>query len=89
CWVGFELGEPCLRDVVSLIGHKKLIYGSDFPHPDHSQFSIKNIQLQMDGFSDDELVDLLEQNAKDFYGFEDIKNEEVLFKSEDQLAEVN
>ncbi|KZM45051.1 hypothetical protein OA92_04135 [Marinomonas sp. SBI22] len=89
CWVGIELGEPCLREVIDVIGHDKLLYGSDFPHPDHLQFTTEDIAQQLEELTEIELQAVLEQNAKDFYGFEDIKNEEVLFKSEDQLAEVN
>jgi predicted TIM-barrel fold metal-dependent hydrolase len=89
CWVGIEIGEPCLREVIDVIGHDKLLYGSDFPHPDHLQFTTEDIAQQLEELTEVELQAVLEQNAKDFYGFEDIKNEEVLFKSEDQLAEVN
>ncbi len=35
CWVGVELEEPCLRQVIELVGADRLLYGSDFPHPDH------------------------------------------------------
>jgi len=35
CWVGIELGEPCLRQVIDMIGADRLLYGTDFPHPDH------------------------------------------------------
>jgi len=35
CWVGIELGEPCLRQVIDLVGADRLLYGTDFPHPDH------------------------------------------------------
>ncbi|WP_394828039.1 amidohydrolase family protein [Pendulispora albinea] len=35
CWVGIELEEPCLRQVIDCIGADRLLYGTDFPHPDH------------------------------------------------------
>ena len=35
CWVGIELEEPCLRQVIDVIGADRLLYGTDFPHPDH------------------------------------------------------
>jgi len=89
CWVGFELGEPCLRDVINIIGHEKLIYGSDFPHPDHSQFSIEDVQLQLPELTKSELVDLLENNAKVFYGFENHKNESALSKETNCLVGVD
>ena len=89
CWVGIEIGEPCLRDVIDVIGHDKLLYGSDFPHPDHLQFTTEDIAQQLGELTEVELQAVLEQNAKDFYGFEGIRNEAALLKPEDQLAEVN
>ncbi|OHU84323.1 MULTISPECIES: amidohydrolase family protein [Pseudoalteromonas] len=38
CYVSFESGEPCLDEVVNWIGSDKLLFGSDFPHPDHQDF---------------------------------------------------
>jgi len=35
CWVAVELEEPCLRQVIDTIGADRLLYGTDFPHPDH------------------------------------------------------
>jgi predicted TIM-barrel fold metal-dependent hydrolase len=35
CWVAIELEEPCLRQVIEMIGADRLLYGTDFPHPDH------------------------------------------------------
>ena len=69
CWVGIELGEPCLRDVIEVIGHDKLLYGSDFPHPDHMHFTTEDIAQQLSELNEAELRAVLEQNAIDFYGF--------------------
>lgn len=35
CWVGIEPGEPCLRQVIDMVGAERLLFGTDFPHPDH------------------------------------------------------
>lgn len=88
CWVGIELGEPCLREVIDVIGHDKLLYGSDFPHPDHLQFTTEDIAQQLQELNPEELKAVLEQNAKDFYGFEDLKKEPFL-SDKNSLAEVN
>ncbi|NOU49857.1 amidohydrolase [Pseudoalteromonas sp. JBTF-M23] len=45
CYVSFESGEPCLEEVVKWIGRDKLLFGSDFPHPDHQDFSIEELTL--------------------------------------------
>ncbi|WP_299490582.1 amidohydrolase family protein [uncultured Shewanella sp.] len=67
CWVTLELGEPCLRDVINVIGHKKLLFGSDFPHPDHQQFLALDIHKQLNELTELECMDILENNARDFY----------------------
>jgi predicted TIM-barrel fold metal-dependent hydrolase len=88
CWVGIELGEPCLREVINVIGHDKLLYGSDFPHPDHLHFTTEDIAQQLSELDENELQAVLEQNAIDFYGFENHKDESVLSKETHNLAEV-
>ena len=87
CWVGIELGEPCLREVIDVIGHDKLLYGSDFPHPDHLQFTTEDIAQQLSELNEIELKAVLEQNAKDFYGNESLDAESVWVNESDSLVE--
>ncbi|PCK08869.1 MAG: hypothetical protein COA42_06850 [Alteromonadaceae bacterium] len=68
CWVALEIGEPCLREVVNSIGIKRIIYGTDFPHPDHVQFDIKDISEACGELDDDELQKILADNAFEFFG---------------------
>jgi len=89
CWVGIELGEPCLREVIDTIGHDKLLYGSDFPHPDHLHFTTEDIAQQLSELDEKELQAVLEQNAIDFYGFESSPKERASQKDTDFLAEVD
>lgn len=35
CWISFDAGEPGLDLVVRAVGADRLLYGSDYPHPDH------------------------------------------------------
>ena len=35
CWVTVEPGEPCIDEVIRIVGHERLIFGTDFPHLDH------------------------------------------------------
>ncbi len=88
CWVGIELGEPCLREVIDVIGHDKLLYGSDFPHPDHLHFTTEDIAQQLNELDEKELQAVLEQNAIDFYGFENLPKERVSQEDTDSLVEV-
>lgn len=62
CWVGFEIGEPCLKEVVQMVGIERLLFGTDFPHPDHLHFQLDD--LQKIGFSDNEMRTILEENPK-------------------------
>lgn len=39
CWVSFEPSEPGLDALVEQVGLDKLLYGSDYPHPDHGESS--------------------------------------------------
>lgn len=63
CWVAVEIGEP-LKDTLDFIGHEKLIFGSDYPHPDHLHFDLTNIASEMPELSSKQLKDILEDNPK-------------------------
>ena len=72
CWVGIELGEPCIREVVEVIGVERLLFGTDFPHPDHLDLTIKKVggsacSLGLTMFSDDELSKIFEENPSQFF----------------------
>ncbi|MBU2704455.1 YcaO-like family protein [Zooshikella marina] len=68
CWVAIELGEPCLREAINYVGCDRLIYGTDFPHPDHLQFTTKDIASQLSDLNETELNAILVNNAKECYG---------------------
>lgn len=68
CWVAVEPGEPCLREVIQMIGHKNLIFGSDFPHPEHGHLFINDIGKEMPELSETELCDIFQNNAARFFG---------------------
>jgi predicted TIM-barrel fold metal-dependent hydrolase len=77
CWVAIELGEPCLSEVVSTIGHQKLLYGSDFPHPDHMHFTTEDIANQLEIFNQTQLQDVLSNNAHVFFGEATLKSSHI------------
>lgn len=68
CWISFELKEPCLREVIQTVGVDRLLFGTDFPHPDHHQFQKENFDNL--GFSQDELKMVLEENPKKCFHLE-------------------
>lgn len=71
CWVTLEIGEPCLDAVVAMIGHEKLLYGSDFPHPDHLHFDVAQIAASCPELSEQQLSDILTVNPKHCFGLTD------------------
>ncbi len=68
CWVGFEIGEPGLAEVVKMIGADRLLYGTDFPHPDHLHFNLDQLTPEVTGLSDEQLQLALEENPQQFFG---------------------
>ncbi len=68
CWVGMEIGEPCLKEVINMIGPERLLYGTDFPHPDHLHFDINDLINDDTSFSQEELKLILETNPRTFFG---------------------
>lgn len=66
CWVGVEIGEP-LNDTLAMIGHSKLIFGSDYPHPDHLHFDLANISEEMPGLSNSQISDILDENPRKLF----------------------
>ncbi len=68
CWVTIELEEPCLLQTIEVIGHKKLMFATDFPHPDHLEFELSSASKICGDLTDEQLADVLYDNAVDFYG---------------------
>ncbi|KZN40619.1 amidohydrolase family protein [Pseudoalteromonas luteoviolacea] len=68
CWVGVELDEPSINDVISLVGADKLLYGTDFPHPDHHESNPVNSKL-LQSLTYEQQQQLLYKNAEQFFNF--------------------
>ncbi|TMO69074.1 amidohydrolase family protein [Pseudoalteromonas aurantia] len=71
CYVSYEPGEPNLHETVKLIGEEKILFGTDFPHPDHQSFSIKEL-FETPGLTQEQIVKSLLKNPEAII---DIKNE--------------
>ncbi|CAH9049794.1 hypothetical protein PSECIP111951_00035 [Pseudoalteromonas holothuriae] len=69
CWISIEDGEPCLRELISYIGSDRLLYGSDYPHPDHLHLNINDDQSAFSELSSVEKTQLYENNPRDFFNF--------------------
>ncbi|WP_125779310.1 amidohydrolase family protein [Pseudoalteromonas rubra] len=66
CWVGVEIGEP-ISETVNAIGHEKLIFGSDYPHPDHLHFDLAQMANEMPSLSNDQISDILQSNPRPLF----------------------
>lgn len=67
CWIGFELGEPCLPQVLNCVGAERLLFGTDFPHPDHGQVEMSDLWQETSPFSHDDLDQILHRNPRAFF----------------------
>lgn len=68
CWVAVEPGEPCINEVIRWIGHEKLIFGTDFPHPDHLDFDPRQLFDSSLALTEDRLRDIFEHNPIALFG---------------------
>ncbi|GAA6167841.1 amidohydrolase family protein [Sessilibacter corallicola] len=69
CWVTLEIGEPCLKNVIDTIGINKILYGSDFPHPDHIQFNLNGNLHEKFLLNKHDTNVILTRNSTDFFNF--------------------
>ncbi|TMK62231.1 MAG: amidohydrolase [Actinobacteria bacterium] len=68
CWVALEADEPYLGELVDTIGADRLLFASDYPHPDHRP-DLTDALVALEGrLSPPVLRQILEQNADVFYG---------------------
>lgn len=67
CWVSLELEEPCIAQVIDMIGHKNLVFASDFPHPDHNAFELSTNTPLFQQLTEQQMQDILFNNAMDLY----------------------
>lgn len=70
CWVTVEIGEPCLGEVIKWIGEDKVLYGTDFPHPDHLHLTTNDFAQAFSELSTSALEAMLYQNGSAFYGYD-------------------
>ncbi|MCF6436717.1 amidohydrolase family protein [Pseudoalteromonas sp. MMG022] len=63
-WVTVELGEPSIQDCIKAIGDEKLLYGSDFPHPDHIHLNDTDIRSELREIEAEQVDNILYNNHK-------------------------
>lgn len=70
CYVTIEPGEPYLRSVIECIGADCLLFGTDFPHPDHDGEAAGAVFGLAATLGDEALRRLVSDNPRRFYGLE-------------------
>jgi uncharacterized protein len=75
CYIGFDLGEPYLEQVIEYIGSDKLLFGSDYPHVHWGRqkdkpevLDIKRVLLEQ--LPKETVQKILWDNPARFYGLE-------------------
>ncbi|MCG8417499.1 MAG: amidohydrolase [Proteobacteria bacterium] len=71
CFVSIEPDEPYLAAMIENIGAKTLIFGSDFPHPDHDDTIVARAVDLADVLARDTVRKILWDNAARLYGLEE------------------
>jgi predicted TIM-barrel fold metal-dependent hydrolase len=68
CWVALEADEPYVEDVIHHIGEDRLLFASDYPHPDHDPDLTDEVVALEGRLSARVLAKILDANARAFYG---------------------
>ena len=53
--------------MIKLIGHEKLIFGTDYPHPDHLDLDLQKLFDPSLALTEDVLRDIFENNPIDLF----------------------
>ena len=65
CWIAFDPGERALPNIAEYIGSDRVLYASDYPHPDGQwPHTIKVIEEQIGHLSSENKTRVLRSNAE-------------------------
>ncbi len=67
CYAGFEPEEWNLADSARYLGVDRILWASDYPHPEYHEGVVREVREAIEGFGPDERRRLLGQNAVDAY----------------------
>ena len=70
CFISVEPDEDYLAEVINFIGAGNLIFGSDYPHPDHRPGVVAAAVALGERFSETTVRQMLWHNPARFYGLE-------------------
>jgi predicted TIM-barrel fold metal-dependent hydrolase len=67
CFVSCEAGEPYLDRIIDFIGEDNLLFGSDYPHMDHTPLALGELLQNSAGMGRGRLEKVLRQNPRRHY----------------------
>ncbi len=67
CWVSFEPEEWNLAACAEWLGTDRVIWASDYPHPEYTPDVVKNLKAALAPLSDSDQAKILGQNAATLY----------------------
>ena len=68
CWVSVEADEPYLGDIIKHIGEDRVLFASDYPHPDHKP-DLTGTLVALEGMLSKAVLEkILWDNPRQFYG---------------------
>ena len=53
CYVTLEAGEPCMPQLADWLGLDCILFGSDYPHPDHLEKSLSGAVMECPGVTEE------------------------------------
>jgi predicted TIM-barrel fold metal-dependent hydrolase len=68
CWVALEADEPYLGELIDFVGADRVVFASDYPHPDHMPDLTDTLISLEDRLSPATLARILDDNARALYG---------------------
>jgi len=68
CWVSLEADEPYLGELIDFVGADRVVFASDYPHPDHTPDLTDTLVALEDRLTPATLGRILDDNARALYG---------------------
>jgi len=68
CWVSLEADEPYLGELIDFVGADRVVFASDYPHPDHMPDLTDTLVALEDRLTSATLGRILDDNARALYG---------------------
>ncbi|HKO53034.1 MAG TPA: amidohydrolase family protein [Polyangiaceae bacterium] len=70
CWIAMEPSEALLAPAIADIGPSRVLFGSDFPHPDHSIAIVDDVLSLRHTLGEAVVRDILWQNPRQLMGID-------------------